>query len=365
MGYQLMQVVIPESAIASGITGLKIVGGLLILLLVSTGMNRLIRTWLPAQWQTFYTQVIAPDERLLLVVVTATLGDLVWLNAPLNYWWYLGEIGLGLAVGAGLILLGSRLFYRLFDQYLLNTALQGNQKVNSELFLVLRIVANLLLVVVVVLIFAQVHQVNIIGLLTSLGVGGIAIAFAAQKTLEQILGGIVLFIDRPFVVDDYVGLPDGTFGRVESIGLRSTKIRSSGKGTLVIIPNSNLAGANIENFTSIKKVISVFALSFKRRLSDDEKALVRQMIFESTQDILGIDPRSTEVSFTETQTQSGSAITQGQIYFFILGSGSVSMELRQQVLEISRQNISRKLTEYGIDFVIEERRINVESPITI
>lgn len=69
---------------------------------------------------------------------------------------------------------------------------------------------------------------------------GVAVAFAAQNTLSKLLGGIVLYIDRPFVVDDYIGLPDGTFGRVESIGLRSTKIRSSGKGTLIIISNNSL-----------------------------------------------------------------------------------------------------------------------------
>lgn len=74
-----------------------------------------------------------------------------------------------------------------------------------------------------------------------------------KKTLEQLLGGVVIYLDRPFVLDDYIGLPDGTFGRVESIGLRSTKIRVSGKGTLMVIPNSSLTQTNIENFTGAKK----------------------------------------------------------------------------------------------------------------
>ena len=84
-----------------------------------------------------------------------------------------------------------------------------------------------------ILTFCISHRINVFGIVASLGIGGIAIAFAAQKTLEQFLGGIVLTLDRPFTVGDYIGLSDGqqgkqgTFGRVESIGLRSTKIRFS------------------------------------------------------------------------------------------------------------------------------------------
>ena len=204
----------------------------------------------------------------------------------------------------------------------MDVAIQSERKINSELLLVTRFIANGLFVIVVVVIFAQIHNINIIGLLASLGVGGLAIAFAAQKTLEQILGGIVLFLDRPFVVDDYIRLPDDTFGRVESIGLRSTKIRSSGKGTLVIVPNSTLAGSNIENFTSTKKVISLFYLRFSRLLTEEDKAFVKQIILNSTEDILGIDPRSTDVKFHTLDPEARSPQTQAHIYFFMLGTGS-------------------------------------------
>ena len=133
--------------------------------------------------------------------------------------------------------------------------------------------------------------------------GGLAVAFAAQKSLEQLLGGIVLYIDRPFVVDDYIGLPDGVFGRVESIGLRSTKIRMSGKGTLLVVPNSSLTEANIENFTGTKKIISMIYLTFYEAVTNDEKALIRQVILDSTRDIFGVDSRSTEVTFNDITEQ--------------------------------------------------------------
>ncbi|NJO20912.1 MAG: mechanosensitive ion channel, partial [Spirulinaceae cyanobacterium RM2_2_10] len=225
--------------------------------------------------------------------------------------------------------------------------------------------ANLVIIIILIVIFAQAHAVNIFGLFASLGVGGLAVAFAAQKTLEQLLGGIVLYIDRPFVVDDYIGLPDGTFGRVESIGLRSTKIRTSGKGTLTIIPNSALTQLNIENFTGAKKSILLSYLTFERLIPDEEKALIRQIILDSTVDIFGIDSRNTDVTFNEIHLPSNQPKSQAQINFFILGSGEVSMDLRRQLLDIANENIAQQLRDYGIGFSLEERTINVDSPITI
>ena len=203
-----------------------------------------------------------------------------------------------------------------------------------------------------------------IDLIASLGVGGLAVAFAAQKSLEQLLGGIVLYVDRPFVPDDYIGLPDGTFGRVESIGLRSTRIRVSGKGTLMVVPNSFLTQTNIENFTGAKKVISMIYITFSQAVSDTEKAFIRQVITNSTKEIFGIDPRNTEITFKPIE-KNEMKVTQAQVSFFILGSGEVSMELRRQLLDAARQNINRELKEFGIDFNLEERTINVDAPITI
>jgi MscS family membrane protein len=87
-------------------------------------------------------------------------------------------------------------------------------------------------------------------------------------------------------VDDYIGLPDGTFGRVESIGLRSTKIRNSGKGTVAIVPNNVIIQSTVENFTGAKKVMAIAHLNIYRSVTAEEQALIRQVILESTQDIV-------------------------------------------------------------------------------
>ena len=88
--------------------------------------------------------------------------------------------------------------------------------------------------------------VNISAAVAGLGVGGIAVALAAQKSLENLLGGLNLFADRPVEVGDFCRYGEQT-GTVEEIGLRSTRIRTLDR-TVVSIPNSEFANLRLENF---------------------------------------------------------------------------------------------------------------------
>ena len=95
--------------------------------------------------------------------------------------------------------------------------------------------------------------INITAALTGLGIGGIAIAFAAQKTLENLFGGIMIISDQPVRVGDFCKA--GTYtGTVESIGLRSTYLRTPER-TVVSIPNGQLAVMSLENFALRDKIL--------------------------------------------------------------------------------------------------------------
>ncbi len=364
-----------------GLAGLLIfIGGGLIVPLVQSLLPRFISL----QFKEAYQKVMKPYEGWLGVAIGLLLADIAALLLPGGDWSRLLEIPIGLALTITASWLASRLFKQVFDGYLLEVAIKSGRKVNSELLILTKLIANVTITVIAIIIFAQTHQINVLGLVASLGISGLAVAFAAQTTLEQVIGGIVIYLDRPFVVDDYIGLPDGTFGRVESIGLRSTKIRTSGKGTLVIVPNSSLTEVNIENFTGAKKVMAIIYLNFYSAIKSEEQALIRQVILESTVDIFGIDTRSTDVIFRDSLEQTAERMgvsasasivtpealvhaprTQAQITFFILGSSAVSMELRRQLLAIANQNITRQLKGYGIAFDVDEPTIYVDSPITI
>ena len=104
-----------------------------------------------------------------------------------------------------------------------------------------------LITVFVVLGALDVVGVNVVAMLAGIGIGGVAIAFAAQKTIENIFGAVTVAGDRPFMVGDFV-TAGGVTGTVEAIGLRSTRIRTLDR-TLVTVPNGPLAAGTIVNFT--------------------------------------------------------------------------------------------------------------------
>jgi MscS family membrane protein len=87
---------------------------------------------------------------------------------------------------------------------------------------------------------------NVTALVAGLGVGGIAVALAAQKSIENLFGGIMLYADRPVRVGDFCGF-GGRTGVVEEIGMRSTRIRTLDR-TLVTVPNAEFSSLQIENF---------------------------------------------------------------------------------------------------------------------
>jgi MscS family membrane protein len=84
-------------------------------------------------------------------------------------------------------------------------------------------------------------------ILAGLGVGGLAVALAAQKTIENFFGGVSVITDRPVLVGDYCQFGTQT-GTVEDIGLRSTRIRTLDR-TLVTIPNAQFSSMTLENFS--------------------------------------------------------------------------------------------------------------------
>lgn len=237
----------------------------------------------------------------------------------------------------------------------------------DEMLLVFETIANVVIGFVAVLIFAQSQQFNLVGLFASLGIGGLAIAFAAQKILEQLLSTIVLYLDRPFIPGEYIRMGDGQLGRVESIGLRSTKIRTAAKSTLLILPNSTLISMEIENVSRAKKVMVMLYLDFARALSDEDAAMVKQVINQSTDSVYGIDPGSTSITFPPDSSDNGQGrrLRRARVTFFILGSSDTSIELRKRLLELANQTIAKRLESYGIRFTTQDPTVYVESPVTL
>jgi MscS family membrane protein len=111
------------------------------------------------------------------------------------------------------------------------------------------IVRKSLRVTVVLLVLVQIAQIlsdkPITSVIAGLGIGGLAVALAAQDTIKNFFGSLVLFVDKPFELGDRIVI-DGHDGPVEEVGFRSTKMRTL-EGHLVTIPNGELANKTIQN----------------------------------------------------------------------------------------------------------------------
>ncbi|MEA3466371.1 MAG: mechanosensitive ion channel family protein [Thermodesulfobacteriota bacterium] len=115
----------------------------------------------------------------------------------------------------------------------------------------IRKIARSFIVVLALLLVIQNLGYSISGLLASLGIGGLAVALAAKDTLSNIFGSIMILLDRPFRVGDWVKTGDME-GVVEEIGFRSTRIRTFSK-TLITVPNNILATTALNNFSRMPK----------------------------------------------------------------------------------------------------------------
>jgi len=329
----------------------------------------IIRRFFPHQVASIYDSLIDPIRNLFRIAGSLVLVSLsfAWLREFESLYAFFRPI-VDLAVIVSLAWLASRLFRQFVRAYGIVIVRRLGREVD-ELLLVFETLANVIIGFVALLAFAQSQRFNLIGLLTGLGIGGLAVAFAAQKTLEQLLGTIVIYLDRPFLPGEYIRLqrsqqiPEGLYGRVESIGIRSTKIRTAAKGTLAIIPNSTLANLEIENITRGKKIMVLLYLDFVQYLEEREQALVQQVIIESTNALFGIDPGSTNITFLPHGAAEKASRT--RITFFILGSSESSLQLRKRLLELANEKFSKKLMTYGIEFTMQEPTIYVESPVTI
>lgn len=104
-----------------------------------------------------------------------------------------------------------------------------------------------LVVAVTALLLLHRSGVDLTAILTGLGIGGLAVALAAQRTLENLLGGMMIITDEPIRVGDFCKVGD-QMGTVEDIGLRSTRLRTLSR-TMVAVPNGQISAMSIENFS--------------------------------------------------------------------------------------------------------------------
>lgn len=139
----------------------------------------------------------------------------------------------------------------LLEHWLLHWARHTESTLDDHLVPFIRKTLRIFIVFIAALMLVQNLGYSISGLLASLGLGGLAIAMAAKDSLANIFGSIMILLDRPFAIGDWIKAGDME-GTVDEIGFRSTRIRTFSK-TLITVPNSILMNMSIDNFSQMPK----------------------------------------------------------------------------------------------------------------
>ena len=151
---------------------------------------------------------------------------------------------------------------------------------------VIRLSATLLkalaVIVGLVVIFYYFAGINLTAVVAGLGIGGIAVAFAAQKSIENFFGGLFLVWDKPIRLGDYCKAGEHA-GTVEHIGLRSTLIRTINR-TVVSIPNGQLSSISVENFALRDRFLFKHTLTLRYETTADQLryllAQIRELLYQ-------------------------------------------------------------------------------------
>jgi MscS family membrane protein len=209
----------------------------------------------------------------------------------------------------------------------LRTRLQAKHRAFS--YSVLPLSGRVAKVVVLMFIIAAVLTAwgyNTTTLLAGLGIGGVALALASQKTIENLFGSVAVISDRPVSVGDFCKF-GGSMGTVEDIGLRSTRIRTLDR-TLVTVPNGSFSTMTIENFDRKDKQLFHVTLNLRRNTTPDQVRTLLQSLTRLLNDNPKIQTGGLPVRFVGI----GSYSLDVEIFVYVLTlDGDEFMKIQQDL----------------------------------
>ncbi|MBM3859284.1 MAG: mechanosensitive ion channel family protein [Verrucomicrobia bacterium] len=195
---------------------------------------------------------------------------------------------------------------------------------------------------------AQYLNIPVTSVIAGLGVGGIAVALAAQNTLANVFGSITILTDRPFRVGDRVQI-DKYDGVVETIGLRSTRLRTL-EGHLVVLPNKTVADSGINNISMRPNIRETFSLS----LTYNTPAEKVQEAVNILKEIFAAHPMTHDVIvFWKTYAAASLDI------FIVYWCRTTDYRLFTRSLEEINLEIKRRFDAAGLEFAFPTQTIHL------
>lgn len=205
---------------------------------------------------------------------------------------------------------------------------------------------TLLWAIVVLAILSNIG-VNITAFVASLGVGGIAIALAAQNILGDLFASVAIAVDKPFEIGDFITL-SGVAGTVEVVGIKTTRIRSLG-GEQIVMSNTELLKQTVSNYKRLRERRIVFGFG----VTYDTTADQAESIAVAVRDVI---EESVRLRFDRAHFKAfGESSLDYEVVYFVLDPGyAVYMDEQQRV----NVTLMRKLAELGVDFAFPTRTVH-------
>lgn len=203
----------------------------------------------------------------------------------------------------------------------------------------------------VVLLALENLGVDVTALIAGLGIGGVAVALAAQNILGDLFASVSIALDKPFVLGDFVTVGDFQ-GTVESIGLKTTRVRSL-SGEQVVFSNTDLLDSRLRNFGRMyqRRVLLKLGVTYQtpRELLAEIPEIVRKAVEERGGDDVRVD-RSHLANYGD------SAIEFETVYHVLSPDYALHMDIKQDVF----LKIHAAFDERGIDFAYPTQTVFVE-----
>ncbi|MFY8190516.1 MAG: mechanosensitive ion channel family protein [Bacteroidia bacterium] len=175
-------------------------------------------------------------------------------------------------------------------------------------------------------ILAKAFEVNITALVTSLGIGGLAIALAAQDTLANLIGSFIIYLDKPFQVGELIEVGE-IKGTVEKIGFRTTRIRTLDK-SLLIVPNKKIIDSNLNNIaqSTQRRVRFVIGLTYQ-----SESQNILNILEDIKKAILEEEPNTAQEMTVRFLDFDSSSLNLLVIYFVNSNDYNLMVEIKEKI----------------------------------
>ena len=190
-------------------------------------------------------------------------------------------------------------------------------------------------------------------LLAGLGLGGLAFALAAQDTIKNLFGSLVIFTDKPFGLGDRINY-DGHDGVIEEVGLRSTRLRRL-DGHQVTIPNGELANKSIHNIAKRPFIRRIFTLGVTYDTTPEKVCRAKEILEDILKDHEGMDPKGEMLPRVYFSDFSASSLDFKCMYWYHPAAYWDYMNFSEWV----NLEILRRFNEEGIEFAFPTQTIHL------